>query len=175
MITCWIICAAVSLGIRSGCHGLHGRHHETFKCMLHLNKYFLFSFYYCISHLPDFFFQFQCIPSVTVSSLVLVLISIGRHDKTSFKLPQSSKQQGRIFFPLASLSFPRQPQLSQLNLNAMLLAPGLFDYPQTGSCAGFHSFHHALTSVSWLCCRILREVILVPLPYAGDFGCLSPV
>lgn len=56
----------------------------------------------------------------------------------------------------------------------MLLAPGLFDYPQTGSCAGFHSFHHALTSVSWLPCRILWEVILVPLLYADDFGCLSP-
>lgn len=80
-----------------------------------------------------------------------------------------------MYFSRACLFlFLRRQQLSQLNLNAMLLAPGLFDYPQTGSCAGFHSFHHALTSVSWLPCRILWEVILVPLLYADDFGCLSP-
>lgn len=140
---------------------------------------FLFSFYYCISRLPDFFFfQFQCIPSVTVSSLALVFMCSFLLVGMINRLLNSHRVQNNrdvFFFPLASLSFPRQPQLSQLNLNAMLLAPGLFDYPQTGSCAGFPSFHHALTSVSWLCCRILREVILVPLPYAGDFGCLSPV
>lgn len=32
-----------------------------------------------------------------------------------------------------------------------------------------------LTSVSWLRCRILREVISVPLPYADDFGWRSPI
>lgn len=65
------------------------------------------------------------------------------------------------FFPPVSFSFRRQQQLSQLNLNAMLLAPGLFDYPQTGSCAGFHSFHHAL-----------NQCELAPLSYfmRGDFS-----
>lgn len=61
-----------------------------------------------------------------------------------------------------------------LNLNAVLLAPGLFDYPDRELC-WIPFLSSCLTSVSRLPCRILREVISVPLPYADDFGCFSPI
>lgn len=72
-----------------------------------------------------------------------------------------SREQQSICPPA---SFLRHQRVSQLKLKAMLLALRLFDYPLRGSCAGFHSFHRALTSVSWL-----------PLSYfmRGGFRCLS--
>lgn len=79
-----------------------------------------------------------------------------------FFLSHSVQGDRNVFFSVFLL------QLSHLNLNALLLAPGLFDYPQTGSRAGFHPFHHALTSVRSLPCHILWEEILVPLLHADD-------
>lgn len=96
-----------------------------------------------------------------------VCISNGRHYKTHILSPHRVQNNRNVFF--SPFSLLRQQRLSQLNLNATLLAPGLFDYPQTGSCAGFHSFHHALTSVSRLPCRTLWEVIFSASPLCRWF------
>lgn len=148
-------------GFRNGCQGTSLMNLYCFHCSTNQSSILFFLIYLFI------FYQF--LGFAHVSLLIRGVIK---------RLLSSHRVQNNRDAFFLSHPFPflrQQPQLSQFNLNAMLLAPGLFDYPQTGSCAGFHSFHHALTSVSWLPCRILREVILVPLPYADDFGCLFPV
>lgn len=143
-----------------------------------LHCFIIFPISHHSTQLPPRFYMSaytKCTVNCFSAFRVCVFASNGRHYKTHLLSSHRVQNNRDVFFLSRLFLFLRQQQLSQLNLNAMLLAPGLFDYPQTGSCAGFHSFHHALTSVSWLPCRILWEVILVPLLYADDFGCLSPV
>lgn len=122
-IACLLLCAAVSLGI-AGTIKLHSCPPYVFIVFIALP---------INHHLAKLLFLlFRYKASVNCSDFTIIMfISNGWRYEMSFKLLQSSEQQPCIFSPRI-----------YLNLNAVLLGPGLFDYPQTGSRAGFHSFHH---------------------------------
>lgn len=155
-IACLLLCAAVSLGI-AGTIKLHSCPPYVFIVFIALP---------INHHLAKLLFLlFRYKASVNCSDFTITMfISNGWRYEMSFKLLQSSKQQPCIFFPSHLFEF----ECCAFRARVVWLSTDREPcwIPFLSSC---------LTSVSWLPCRILREVISVPLPYADGFGCRSSI
>lgn len=158
-IACLLLCAAVSLGIAATMklHSCPPQYVFIVFIALPINH-----------HLAKLLFilLFRYKASVNCSDFsIIMLVSNGRRYEMSFMLLQSSKQQPCIFFFSSHLF---EFECCAFRARAVWLSTDreLCWIPFLSSC---------LTSVSWLRCRILREVISVPLPYADDFGWRSPI
>lgn len=177
--------AAVSLGISCGCHAPLEDIIRS-SCGLNFNKSLLFTAYHqsiilwrkCCSPPPPSppSALHPLIPLLTIC-LVCVFASNGRRYKTHLLSSHRVQNNRNVFFFLQCLfPFPPTAAAFTIEFECHAFSAGVVWLSTDRELCWIPiPFIMLLTTVSWLPCHDLWEVILVPLLYVRNFGCLSPV